>query len=128
MSELTLPDSFPNISYIGVNVYFRGLERYRLLKAVLVVSDSSDDKFIIAMDESFDNDQVAREMKALKRAMSGNNNYVLKLISFEYILLSFTELLDWIYAENDEFRQKRAIEMNARKAVPAAIEADRDYK
>lgn len=121
-------DSFPIISYIGVNVYFRGLERYRLLKAVLVVYDSSDDKFIIAMDESFDNDQVVREMKALKRAMSGNNIYVLKLISFEYILLSFTELLDWIYAENDEFWQKRAIEMSARKAVPAAIEADRDYK
>ena len=43
------------------------------------------------MDESFDNDQVVREMRALKRVISGNNNiYVLQLISFEYILLSFT--------------------------------------
>lgn len=102
-----------------------------LLKAVkqLVKADSSEDKYIIAMDEAFDNDQVIREMRALKRAISGSNNiYVLRLISFEYILLSFTELLDWIYAENDEFRMKREIEINAREAVLAAIERDRDYK
>lgn len=102
-----------------------------LLKAVkkLVKSDTPDDKYIIAMDESFDNDQVVREMRALKRVISGNTNiYVLKLISFEYILLSFTKLLDWIYAENDEFRKKRVVEISAREAILAAIEEGRDYK
>lgn len=102
-----------------------------LLKAVkqLVKSEPLEDKYIIAMDESFDNHQVVREMRALKCAISGNQNiYVLRLISFEYILLSFTELLNWIYAENDDFREKRAIEISAREAVLAAIEQSRDYK
>lgn len=102
-----------------------------LLKAVrrLSTSDTSEDKYIIAMDESFDNDQVVREMRALKCAIRGNNNiYVLKIISFEYILLSFAKLLEWIYAENDEFREKRSVEISAREAVLAAIEQGTDYK
>lgn len=102
-----------------------------LLKAVkqLVKSEPLEDKYIIAMDESFDNDQVVREMRALKCAISGNHNiYVLRLISFEYILLSFTELLNWIYAENDDFREKRSTEISAREAVLAAIEQNMDYK
>ena len=53
-----------------------------LLKAVrqLMKSDLSDNKYIIAMDESFDNDQVVREMRALKRVISGNNNIYVCLL------------------------------------------------
>lgn len=36
--------------------------------------------------------------------------------------------MDWIYAEQDEFRMKRVVEINAREAVLAAIEKDMDYK
>ena len=102
-----------------------------LVKTVrqLMKTDLSDNKYIIAMDESFDNDQVVREMRALKRVISGNNNiYVLRLIPFEYIVLSFTELLNWIYADEDEFRTKRNVEIKARKALLDAIEQNIDYK
>lgn len=102
-----------------------------LLKAVKQLGNSEypENKYIIAMDESFDNDQVVREMKALKQAVGGRNDvYILHLISFEYILLSFNELLDWIYAEEDEFRIKRSVEIQARKAVLDAIGNETDYK
>ena len=34
--------------------------------------------------------------------------FLLDIIYFEYILLEFKELIEWIYAPEDEFLQKRA--------------------
>ena len=42
------------------------------------------------------------------------NVYLLDIICFEYILLEFTELIEWIYAPDDEFLRKRARTIAAR--------------
>ena len=49
------------------------------------------------------------ENKRLKKYVNEKENvFLLDIICFEYILLEFKELIEWIYAPEDEFLQKRA--------------------
>ncbi len=50
------------------------------------------------------------------------------MISFEFVLLSFPLLLDWIYAEKDEFRDKRAYLITVREKLLEAVCKQNDYK
>jgi len=107
------------------------MDNVGLVKAVqgLKYKNIENDRYIIAMDNSFDNDQVVREMRAMKNAIDNNHNIcLLHLISFEYVLLSFDKLLDWIYAEEDEFRVTRATEIVAREALIKALDSQIEYK
>lgn len=98
-----------------------------LVKCVAKIN--SNDTYIVALDHSFDNDQSIREVSILRRIMRTKNNvYELNLISFEFVLLSFSLLLDWIYAENDEFREKRAYLITVREKFLEAIDKKNDYK
>ena len=76
------------------------------------------------LDNSFDNLQVVMEQKLLKQYYVRKKNVVLMdIICFEYILLEFENLLDWIYAPNDEFLSKRASAISAREKLITCIDA-----
>ena len=76
-----------------------------LVKAVKGLNDK-ENRYIIALDNSFDNVQVYMEQKILKEATEKRDNvFLLNLICFEYTLLEFNKLIEWIYASEDEFRK-----------------------
>lgn len=81
-----------------------------LVKSVTKID--SDDTYIIALDHSFDNDQSVREVSILRKVIQKKSNvHELNLISFEFVLLSLPFLLDWIYSEQDEFREKEILSL-----------------
>lgn len=74
-----------------------------LVKAVRALQDT-ENKYIIVFDNSFDNLQIVMEKKRLKQYVNERDNvFVIDIICFEYILLEFKELIEWIYAPKDEF-------------------------
>ena len=100
-----------------------------LVKAVKGLTDK-ENRYIIALDNSFDNVQIYMVQKILKEAADKRNNvFLLNLICFEYTLLEFDKLIDWIYAPEDEFREKRAGAIVARdKLVQIISTDDMNYK
>ena len=81
-----------------------------LVKAVKGLTDR-ENRYIIALDNSFD------------------NVHLFDLICFEYTLLEFDKLIDWIYAPEDEFREKRAGAVEAReKLVQIVNSGEMNYK
>jgi hypothetical protein len=100
-----------------------------LIKAVKDLKDK-DNKYIIVLDNSFDNLQVYRERKRLSKYAEIKSNVILMdIICFEYILLEFDRLIDWIYAPNDEFLVKRSGAISAREKLVNAIRTgELDYK
>lgn len=78
-----------------------------LVKAVINLKDKHN-KYIIIFDNSFDNLQVAMEQKRLKECADKKKNVCLiDIICFEYIILEFVDLLNWVYAPDDVFFSKR---------------------
>lgn len=100
-----------------------------LVKAVKGLTDRKN-RYIIAFDNSFDNVQIYMEQKILKEASEKRENvFLLDLICFEYTLLEFDQLIDWIYAPEDEFREKRAGAVMAREKLVQIIRSGKmDYK
>ena len=55
--------------------------------------------------------------------------FLLDLICFEYTLMEFDKLIDWIYAPEDKFREKRAGAIAARNRFVQMISTgDVNYK
>lgn len=100
-----------------------------LVKSVKGLADK-ENRYIIAFDNSFDNVQIYMEQKILKEAAAIRDNiFLLNLICFEYTLLEFDKLIDWIYAPEDEFREKRAEAIAARKQLVQMIKlGEMNYK
>ena len=100
-----------------------------LVKAVRTLQDT-ENKYIIVFDNSFDNLQIIMEQKRLKKYVNEKKNvFLLDIICFEYILLEFQELIEWIYAPEDEFLEKRAGTITARhKLVETLQDDDFNYK
>jgi hypothetical protein len=74
-----------------------------LVKSVRNLEDMNN-KYIIVLDNSFDNLQVVMEQKLLKQYAETKENVVLMdIICFEYFLLEFKNIINWIYAPDDEF-------------------------
>lgn len=93
-----------------------------LVKAVKNLDDI-ENRYVIVYDNSFDNPQVITEQKRLKEYADKKENVVLiDIICFEYILLEFRNLIDWIYAPEDELLIKRADAVSARKKLISSIE------
>lgn len=93
-----------------------------LVKAVKNLDDT-DNRYVIVFDNSFDNLQVAMEQKLLKQYTDKKENVTLMdIICFEYILLEFKNLIDWIYAPDDEFLKKRAGAVSAREKLINSID------
>lgn len=96
-----------------------------LVKAVKNLEDTTN-RYVIVFDNSFDNLQVTIEQKRLKQYADKKENVVLlDIVCFEYILLEFGNLLDWIYAPNDEFLKKRIIAVSAREKLISSIDNGR---
>ena len=100
-----------------------------LIKAVKALKDDKN-KYIIVLDNSFDNLQIYQEYKELKNYVKNKKNiYMLDIICFEYILLEFKSLINWIYAEDDEFLTKRAETIIAReKFINSIASGNMNYK
>lgn len=100
-----------------------------LVKAVKQLKDE-ENRYILVFDNSFDNLQVYREYKLLKKQIQKKENVkLLEIICFEYLLLEFDSLISWIYAPDDEFLRKRAAVIKAREKLLEAIGAgNMDYK
>ena len=95
-----------------------------LVKAISTLQDAAN-RYIIVFDNSFDNLQVVMEQKRLKKYVNEKENvFLLDIICFEYILLEFKELLEWIYAPEDEFLKKRAGTIVARRKFAEALQED----
>lgn len=93
-----------------------------LVKAVKALEDS-ENRYIVVFDNSFDNLQVAMEQKVLRKYAGDKENVVLMdIICFEYILLEFKELIEWIYAPDDEFLVKRKKAITAREKLVKTIQ------
>ena len=100
-----------------------------LVKAVRGLTDK-ENRYIIALDNSFDNVQVYMEQKIMKEAVAIRNNvFLLNIICFEYTLLEFDKLIEWIYAPDDEFRERRAGAVAAREKLVQIIRSgEMNYK
>ena len=100
-----------------------------LVKAVKALEDK-ENRYIVVFDNSFDNLQVISELKILTDVSKEKDNVALMdIICFEYLLLEFDELLDWVYAPEDEFLEKRANIINARcKLINAINDGNLSYK
>lgn len=102
---------------IGQNIIVESKKNNsELIKAVRQLEDNKN-QYIIVYDNSFDNLQVYQEQKLLRRyADKKENVFLLDLICFEYTLLEFDQLIQWIYAPEDEFLVKRSRAVKAREA------------
>lgn len=100
-----------------------------LVKAVQALEDH-ENKYVIVFDNSFDNLQVIMEQKLLRKyAKAKNNVLLLDIICFEYILLEFKDLIEWIYSSDDEFLTKRKNAIAAREKLVKTIQnGELDYK
>ncbi len=100
-----------------------------LVKAVKSLEDSKN-RYMIIFDNSFDNQQIYQERKILKKYIDRKENvWLIDIICFEYILLEFDRLLEWIYAPDDEFLIKRSRVIRAReKLVESFQSGEMDYK
>lgn len=92
-----------------------------LVKAVQKLPDD-ENKYIIVFDNSFDNLQALMEQRRLREYAACKPNVILlDIICFEYILLEFRHLIDWIYAPDDEFLEKRYKAIFAREKLVECI-------
>lgn len=68
------------------------------------------------IDTAVDNPDVLRELTRLKKNVTGKTNVrLVKIHSFEFALLSFEYLEQWVFAAEDELREKRGKLLEARK-------------
>lgn len=100
-----------------------------LVKAVKALEDN-ENRYVIIFDNSFDNLQVTMEQKLLRKYAKPKNNVLLMdIICFEYILLEFKDLVEWIYASDDEFLTKRKNAIAAREKLVKTIQnGELNYK
>ena len=100
-----------------------------LVKSVKALEDT-ENRYIVVFDNSFDNLQVAMEQKLLREYADNKENVTLMdIICFEYILLEFKDLIEWIYAPEDDFLVKRKKAINAREKLVKTIQnGEVDYK
>ena len=100
-----------------------------LVKAVQNLSDR-ENQYIVVFDSAFDNIQVIREHQLLQKSIQMKSNvHELRIICFEYILLEFKKLLEWIYAPGDELIPKRIMAITAREKLITALQNPKtDYK
>ena len=93
-----------------------------LVKAVKSLEDTTN-RYIVIFDNSFDNLQVIAEQKLLTKYADKKKNVILMdIICFEYLLLEFKSLIEWIYAPEDEFLTRRKKAIVAREKLVGSIQ------
>ena len=94
----------------------------QLSKAVEKIKDDGNIYYIL-IDSAVDNPDVLRELGRLKKYMTGKTNVIkIKLHSFEFSLLSFEFLENWVFAENDDLKDKRSSFLKARREFIRLVE------
>ena len=79
----------------------------RLRKSVERI-DNDGNQYYIVMDSAIDNPDVLRETRRLSADISGKGNvHSISIHSFEFVLLSFELLEEWVFAEVDPLRDNR---------------------
>ncbi len=87
----------------------------KLNSAVKKINDDGNVYYIL-LDSAVDNPDVLREITRLNKTISGKNNVrKISIHSFEFSLLSFEMLENWVFAENDDLKDKRRDMLEARK-------------
>ena len=87
----------------------------RLRKDACAVSNDGNTYFIL-IDSFVDNADVLREIDKLKKGTSEKENVsIVDIRSFEFALLSFTLLEQWVFAEDDWLKEKRQELLKARE-------------
>lgn len=80
----------------------------QLRQAVERITDTVN-RYVIVMDAAIDNPDVLRELTKVERVAAEKPNVTLvKVPCFEFILLSFTHLESWMYAEGSRMEAHRA--------------------
>lgn len=86
----------------------------RLRKAASKIQADGNEYYIL-MDVAMDNPDVIRETKKLKEDAAGKDNiHLIKLHSFEYALLSFELLEQWVFADVHPLKDDRQDLLRAR--------------
>jgi hypothetical protein len=79
-----------------------------LRKAVAGIIDDNENQYYILADNALDNPDILREIKKINEMSQRNKNIkMIKIHSFEFVILSFEMLEDWVFASQDELREKR---------------------
>ncbi len=87
----------------------------RLRRAADSIENDGDEYYIL-MDSFIDNQDVLRELDGLKRCVKEKKNvHIIDIRSFEFVLLSFKSLIQWIFAEQDELKDRRQDFIRARE-------------
>ena len=85
------------------------------LRRAVSKTASDGNQYYILMDTSVDNPDVLRESRRLAADAAGKDNvHILRLHSFEFALLSFELLEQWVFAEMDALKEKRKDLLRAR--------------
>lgn len=88
-----------------------------LRKAASQIENDGNEYYIL-IDHAVDNPDVLREVKKLNLSVRGKENVtIIRIHSFELVLLSFRKLEDWIFASVDELKEKRRYLLNAGKIL-----------
>lgn len=70
--------------------------------------ESDGNEYYILMDSFIDNQDVLREIDKMKNCIKKKENvHIIDIHSFEFVLLSFKPLIQWVFAEHDELKNKR---------------------
>ena len=88
---------------------------------------SDKDQYYIVMDSAVDNPDVLREMKRLTTEVSEKDNVrMIRLHSFEYALLSFRLLEQWVFAEEDNLKDSRQDLLKSRELFVSCVSSMTD--
>ena len=101
-----------------------------LVKAVEKIRPDGN-QYLIAFDHAYDNTNIGQLADRLKEKIKSSSNIcLLEMYSFEYILLSFQYLTDWVFEKNSILEKKRKREIDVRNALLNAMQEDRyaEYK
>ena len=86
----------------------------RLRKAAEKIGNDGNHYYIL-MDTVLDNPDVVRETTRLNKCVAGKDNvHVIRLHSFEFALLSFELLEQWVFSEENKLRDNRQELLRAR--------------
>lgn len=79
-----------------------------LCKAIARIKPDEDDRYYVLMDNAIDNPDVLRETQRLYHSIKDKSNVsVIRIHSFEFVLLSFQMLEDWVFAREDGLKDAR---------------------
>lgn len=91
-----------------------------LCKALRNVDDNH--KYYLCIDNAVDNPEVMREIQRIYYYIGNKDNVKLvNVYSFEFALLSFAKLEEWVFAANDELKESRRNLLAQKNLVVEAI-------